>query len=201
MLESVLLSLIEALKQLSYFGVILALTFEFVPAELVLPLVGYWVYQGDMNLYLAILAGTIGGVCGPLTLYALGRYGGRPLVLKYGKYFLVKEKEIDAADRFFNKYGSGVAFFGRFIPGVRTAISFPCGMAKMNVWLFSIYTFVAMLPVTAIYVYLGYKLGPKWKEVGPIVSQYMQPIGIGIVVLIALFFIIKYVRNKQVGQS
>lgn len=111
MLESVLLSLIEALKQLSYFGVILALTFEFVPAELVLPLVGYWVYQGDMNLYLAILAGTVGGVCGPLTLYALGRYGGRPLVLKYGKYFLVKEKEIDAADRFLISTALGSLFW------------------------------------------------------------------------------------------
>jgi len=197
LLETVVLSLVEALKQLSYFGVILALTFEFVPAELVLPLVGYWVYQGDMNLYLAILAGTIGGVFGPLTLYALGRYGGRPLVLKYGKYFLVKEKEIDAADRFFDKYGAGVAFFGRFIPGVRTAISLPCGMAKMNVWQFSIYTFVAMLPITALYVYLGYKLGPKWEDVGPIVSQYMQPIGIGLLIIIVVFFIFKYVKKKQ----
>ncbi|WP_210611314.1 DedA family protein [Priestia flexa] len=197
MLETVVLSLVEALKQLSYFGVILALTFEFVPAELVLPLVGYWVYQGDMNLYLAILAGTIGGVFGPLTLYALGRYGGRPLVLKYGKYFLVKEKEIDAADRFFDKYGAGVAFFGRFIPGVRTAISLPCGMAKMNVWQFSIYTFVAMLPITALYVYLGYKLGPKWEDVGPIVSQYMQPIGIGLLIIIVVFFIFKYMKKKQ----
>ncbi|KSU88724.1 alkaline phosphatase [Bacillus sp. VT 712] len=196
MLETIVLSLVEALKQLSYFGVILALTFEFVPAELVLPLVGYWVYQGDMNLYLAILAGTVGGVFGPLTLYALGRYGGRPLVLKYGKYFLVKEKEIDAADRFFNKYGAGVAFFGRFIPGVRTAISLPCGMAKMNVWQFSIYTFVAMLPITALYVYLGYKLGPQWEDVGPIVSQYMQPIGIGLLVIIVIFFMFKYVKKK-----
>ncbi|AQX56001.1 DedA family protein [Priestia flexa] len=196
MLETIVLSLVEALKQLSYFGVILALTFEFVPAELVLPLVGYWVYQGDMNLYLAILAGTVGGVFGPLTLYALGRYGGRPLVLKYGKYFLVKEKEIDAADRFFNKYGAGVAFFGRFIPGVRTAISLPCGMAKMNVWQFSIYTFVAMLPITALYVYLGYKLGPQWEDVGPIVSQYMQPIGIGLLVIIVIFFTFKYVKKK-----
>ncbi|TYR79066.1 DedA family protein [Priestia megaterium] len=197
MLETVVLSLAEALKQLSYFGVVLALTFEFVPAELVLPLVGYWVYQGDMNLYLAILAGTVGGVCGPLTLYALGRYGGRPLVLKYGKYFLIKEKEIDAADRFFEKYGAGVAFLGRFIPGVRTAISLPCGMAKMNVWLFSIYTFVAMLPVTAIYVYLGYKLGPKWEEVGSIVSQYMQPIGIGLLLIVIIFFLFKYAKKKK----
>ncbi|WP_110112121.1 DedA family protein [Bacillus sp. CGMCC 1.16541] len=196
MLEELVLSLVEALKQLSYFGVVLALTFEFVPAELVLPLVGYWVYQGDMNLYLAILAGTVGGVCGPLTLYALGRYGGRPLVLKYGKYFLVREKEIDASDRFFEKYGPSVAFLGRFIPGVRTAISLPCGMAKMNVVQFSVYTFVAMLPVTAIYVYLGYKLGPQWEQVGPIVSQYMRPVGLVLIVCIILFVAFKLTRKK-----
>src|SRR5690606_19724442 len=92
MMEVLILQMMEALKSLSYFGIMLALTFEFVPAELVLPLAGYWVYEGDLVLYGAILAGSIGGVLGPLTLYALGRYGGRPMVIKYGKYFLVKEE-------------------------------------------------------------------------------------------------------------
>lgn len=136
-----LIGLIEGFKSLGYVGIALALTFEFIPAELVLPLTGFWIYEGDFNMILVILAGTIGGVTGPLTLYALGRYGGRPLVLRFGKYFLVREKEIVKAEQFFEKYGSGVAFFGRFIPGVRTAVSIPCGMANMNVWKFSIYTF------------------------------------------------------------
>ena len=71
----------------------LALTFEFIPAEVVLPMVGYWVYEGDMNFWLAVLAGTLGGTTGPLTLYALGYYGG-PLLIKYGKYFFIKEEQI-----------------------------------------------------------------------------------------------------------
>ncbi|MGQ0454592.1 VTT domain-containing protein, partial [Bacillus sp. SS-TM] len=106
-----------------------------------------------MNFWLAVLAGTLGGTTGPLTLYALGYYGGRPLLIKYGKYFFIKEEQIQKADDFFEKYGPVVAFVGRFVPGVRTLISVPCGMAKMNIWKFSIYTFVAMFPLTTLYVY------------------------------------------------
>lgn len=151
-MEEMIIHFIEFLKQFSYFGIILALTIETVPAEIVLPMAGYWVFQGDMNFLLAVLAGTLGGTTGPLTLYALGRYGGRPLILKYGKYFFVKEQHIDASDHFFRKYGASVAFIGRFIPGIRTAISIPCGISKMNVWKFSLYTFLAMLPITTLYI-------------------------------------------------
>lgn len=188
-MESLIMDMIEAFKSLSYFGVLLALTFEFVPAELVLPMAGYWVYQGDMNLYLTILAGSIGGVTGPLTLYALGKYGGRPLVLKFGKYFLVKEEQLAKADYFFGKYGAGIAFFGRFVPGIRTAVSLPCGMLKMNVWKFILYTYLAMLPVTTIYVYLGYKLGPRWEQAGVIFSQYANLLLIPIVIIVIWLFL------------
>jgi len=128
-METLIMQMVESFKELSYFGIMLALTFEFVPAELVLPLAGYWVYEGDMNLIGAIIAGSIGGVLGPLTLYALGRYGGRTVILKYGKYFFIKEEHMDKSDQFFEKYGGAVAFLGRFVPGVRTAISIPCGIA------------------------------------------------------------------------
>ncbi|QVY61750.1 DedA family protein [Cytobacillus gottheilii] len=196
-MEALILEMIEAFKGLSYFGIMLALTFEFVPAELVLPLAGFWVYEGDMNLYGAIIAGSIGGVLGPLTLYALGRYGGRPVVLKFGKYFLVKEEHIDKADEFFAKYGGAVAFLGRFIPGVRTAISIPCGMAKMNIWKFIIYTYVAMLPVTAIYVYLGYVLGPQWERAGAIFAQYANYLLIPIA-LFLIWFVFTRLRKRKI---
>lgn len=94
-------------KDLSYAGLVIALSFEFVPAELVLPMAGYWVYLGDMKLWLAILAGTVGGTFGPLTLYALGRYGGRPMVEKYGKYFLIRPHHVDASDKFLKNTAAG----------------------------------------------------------------------------------------------
>jgi membrane protein DedA with SNARE-associated domain len=190
-MEHLIIEFIEFLKGLSYLGVVIALTFEFVPAELVLPLAGYWVYQGDMNLWLVVLAGTVGGTFGPLTLYALGRYGGRPFILKYGKYFFIKEKQLAKADEFFEKHGGKVAFTARFLPGVRTLISIPCGMAKMNVWIFSVYTFIAMFPITFLYVYLGFKLGPKWKEVGALANEYLLPAGIGMFAVILAYVFIK----------
>ncbi|MCG7407255.1 DedA family protein [Paenibacillus sp. ACRRX] len=195
-MEQFIIDIVHQFKQLSYAGIIMALTFEFIPAEIVLPLVGYWVFQGDMNLWLAILAGSIGGVTGPLTLYALGKYGGRPLILKYGKYFLIREREIVASERFFAKYGAGVAFFGRFIPGVRTAISLPCGMANMSLVKFIAYTYAAMLPITSLYVYLGYRLGPKWKDVAPLAKAYLMPVAIVIAVLLVCFVVYHYVKRK-----
>ncbi|PSL41005.1 membrane protein DedA with SNARE-associated domain [Planomicrobium soli] len=195
-MEGLILQLMDALKGLSYFGIMLALTLEFVPAELVLPLAGYWVYQGDLNLYGAILAGSIGGVLGPLTLYALGRYGGRPMVLKFGKYFLVTEEHINKSDAFFEKYGGGVAFLGRFVPGVRTAVSIPCGMAKMNIWKFIFYTYIAMLPITSIYVYLGFRLGPQWTKAGEMMGQYANFLLLPIA-LVVFWMILKRRRKPK----
>jgi membrane protein DedA with SNARE-associated domain len=195
-MEKWILNVINFLKQLSYPGIVMALTLEFVPAELVLPLAGYWVYQGDFKLIPTILAGAIGGTLGPLTLYALGRYGGRPFIQRFGKYLFIREKQIIASDQFFEKYGGGVAFLGRFLPGVRTLISIPCGMAKMNVMVFSVYTFLAMVPITALYVYLGYKLGPEWEHVAPIAKQYMTPLALFLLLIITLYVWVKY-RNKR----
>ena len=111
MFEAFILSVLETLKGFGYFGILFALCFEFVPAEIVLPLAGFWVAEGDFHYALTVLAGSVGGTIGPITLYALGKYGGRPMVIKYGKYFLIQEKQIRAADRFFEKYGASVAFF------------------------------------------------------------------------------------------
>ncbi|WP_405170393.1 DedA family protein [Paenibacillus sp. FSL H8-0280] len=183
-------------KDLSYAGLVIALSFEFVPAELVLPMAGYWVYLGDMKLWLAILAGTVGGTFGPLTLYALGRYGGRPMVEKYGKYFLIRPHHLDASDKFFEKYGSGVAFIGRFVPGIRTVISIPCGMAKMNVFKFSIFTFLAMLPITSLYIYLGFKLGSQWEHVDEIVKPYIVPAAVVFLGAFGLYVLLKRWKRR-----
>lgn len=186
------------LKQFSYFGVLVALCFEFVPAEIVLPLAGFWIYEGEFNIHLMALAGTFGGTIGPMTLYALGKYGGRPMVIKYGKFFLVNQKQIDASDHFFKKYGAGVAFIARFLPLVRTAISIPCGMAKMNFWKFSAYTFLAMYPITYIYLYIGLKLGPHWSQAGALFNQYTCPLALVFLILIASYIIVRKIKRKKV---
>ena len=192
MIESFILLVIDFFKNFGYLGVLLALCFEFVPAEIVLPMAGFWVSQGEYNYILMVIAGTIGGTIGPITLYALGLYGGRPLVIKYGKFFLINEKQVNAADRFFEKYGAGVAFFARFLPVVRTAISVPCGMTKVPLGKFTLYTFCAMLPITALYIYLGMILQENWEQASTLFAKYSQPFIIAIVVFIVCFFIYKY---------
>ncbi|MBY7114875.1 DedA family protein [Bacillus sp. 17RED48] len=196
-MEQIALHFVNYLKQFSYLGVIVALSIECIPSEVVLPLVGYWVYQGDMNFWIATLAGAIGGTLGPLTIYLLGYYGGRPLLLKYGKYFFIKEEHIRKSDLFFEKHGPIVAFFGRFVPGVRTLISLPCGVAKMNIWKFSIYTFLAMFPLTALYIYIGMKLGEHWNKAGVIMEEHTIPI-LGVVcVMISTIIIYRLTKRKS----
>lgn len=180
-------------KELSYVGVIIALTFEFVPGELILPLVGYWVYKGEMSMLWAVVAGTIGGTTGPLTFYALGYFAGRPFLEKYGKYMFLSQKNIEKSERFFEKHGAFVAFSGRFIPGVRTAISLPCGIAKMNVMTFTLYTFLAMIPITYLYIYLGYMLGGNVKQVQQLLNIWFFPF----VLLLFIFYLILLFFKKR----
>jgi membrane protein DedA with SNARE-associated domain len=192
-MRDLIVSFLDIFKQLSYFGIVLALSCEIVPAEIVLPLVGFWVYEGDMIFWIAIISGTIGGTIGPLILYFIGRFGGRPFMLKYGKYLLIREKQIKVAEGFFQKYGGGVAFFGRFIPGVRTLIPVPCGIAKMNVGIFTMYTFLAMLPITILYVWLGQQFGPRWVDVGPFARDFLLKNA-----LVLLFVIFLYLGIRQI---
>ena len=201
MVEQLILDLVNWFKDLSYIGIFLALCIEFIPAEVVLPLSGFWVSEGDMRFWGVVIAGSLGGVVGPLTLYALGRFGGRPFIEKYGKYFFIKEDSLRKADAFFEKHGAFVAFSARFLPGVRTIISIPCGMAKMNVWVFSLYTLLAMAPITFFYVYLGVKLGQNWADVKGILNEYMLPFGVALVIGFIVYLLIKRKKNKEKTES
>lgn len=196
-MEEIIMSIIVWLKDLSYIGIVLALSFEAIPGEIVLPLAGYWVSKGDFVFWLTVLAGVVGGVTGPLTLYALGRFGGRPMILKYGKYFLIKEQHVNQADHFFEKYGAKVAFFGRFIPVVRSAISIPCGLAKMNVWTFIGYTTLGVIPITYAYVYLGFKLGENWERASVILEPYFKVIAILLAAGITVAVLYKLHKKKR----
>ncbi|GAF20495.1 LOW QUALITY PROTEIN: DedA family protein [Bacillus sp. JCM 19047] len=193
-MEQLLFDLMEWFKDLSYLGVFIALCIEFIPAELVLPLAGFWVSEGEMLFWGVVVAGSLGGVVGPLTLYSIGRFGGRPLLEKYGKYIFMKEENLQKADRFFQSHGAFVAFSARFLPGVRTLISVPCGMAKMNPWIFR-YTRFAMAPITFFYVYFGVELGENWAEVKGLLQQYLVPFGIGLVMVFFIYLLVK--RRKS----
>ncbi|MBA4049156.1 MAG: alkaline phosphatase, partial [Sphingomonas sp.] len=111
-----------------------------LPSEIIMPFAGYLVYKGQMNLYLAATAGAIGCNLGSIIAYEVGKRGGRPLLLRYGKWVLIGAGEIEAADRFFARFGNMAVLIGRLLPAIRSFIAFPAGVARMPLIPFHIYT-------------------------------------------------------------
>lgn len=133
-----------------------------LPSEIIMPFAGYLVYKGQMNLYLAATAGAIGCNLGSIIAYEVGKRGGRPLLLRYGKWVLIGEGEIEAADRFFARFGNMAVLIGRLLPAIRSFIAFPAGVARMPLVPFHIYTFVGSWPWCFGLAWLGMVLGEKW---------------------------------------
>lgn len=192
--------ILDFLTGLGYWGIMLGLMIEIIPSEIVLAYAGFLVQQGKINFVEAIIFGTIGGVIAQLFIYWIGRYGGRPFVEKYGKYILINKKHIDSAENWFNQYGGGVIFTARFVPVVRHAISIPAGMARMPLWKFTTLTTLAIIPWSILFVLLGKQLsktGKSWNNIHELSDQYTLPFIAAAVGLLALYFIIKIVRNRR----
>jgi membrane protein DedA with SNARE-associated domain len=162
-LATFVIGIIEAT---GYWGVMLLMAIESacvpLPSELIMPFAGYLVSQGKMNLYLAATAGALGCNLGSIVAYEAGKRGGRPVVEKWGKYLLIGPDELDAADRFFVRWGSLAVLIGRLLPVIRTFIAFPAGVARMRLVPFHIYTFVGSWPFCLALAYLGKVLGDAW---------------------------------------
>lgn len=149
-----------------YVGIALLMAIESacipLPSEIIMPFAGYLVYKGQMNLYLAATAGAIGCNLGSIVAYEVGKRGGRPLLLRYGKWLLIGEGEIEAADRFFARFGNMAVLIGRLLPAIRSFIAFPAGVARMPLVPFHIYTFVGSWPWCFGLAWLGMVLGERW---------------------------------------
>jgi membrane protein DedA with SNARE-associated domain len=158
--------IISFLEYGGYFGVFTLMTLESmllpIPSEVILPFAGYLAYRGSMNLILAILAGTLGGLTGSLISYGIGYYGGRPFIIKFGRYILLREQELSVVENWFKKYGSMSVFLTRLVPIFRTFISIPAGIGEMNIFKFTLYTTLGSLIWSIVLVYLGFSLGKNW---------------------------------------
>lgn len=190
-MKDFILTILMALTDLGYFGIALGLMIEIIPSEIVLGYGGYMISLGKISWFGAVLAGTIGGTLAQLFLYWLGYYGGRPVLEKYGKYILINKKHIDIAEKWFEKYGTGVIFSARFIPVVRHAISIPAGIAKMSPVKFTTFTVAAIIPWTILFLYLGTVLGSNWADIKEFAQPYVMPAIIGAVVLGVIYFLVK----------
>ncbi|MEK3853579.1 DedA family protein [Cytobacillus sp. FSL H8-0458] len=175
-MEEIIAGIFELLSQLGYAGIALGLMVEVIPSEIVLSYGGFLVSTGDIHFIGALLAGIAGGTLAQLFLYWLGAYGGRPVLDKYGKYLLIQRKHLDASEKWFEKYGTGVIFTARFIPVIRHAISIPAGIAKMPLSVFTIYTIAAMVPWTVLFLLLGMELGDHWRDIKEYAKPFILPI-------------------------
>ena len=164
-----------------------------VPSEVVMPPLGFLVQQGKYGWTEAIMATSIGSLAGSLFSYWLGAVGGKPLAMKVGKWFLINEEHLDLSTRWFTKYGSATVFVCRFIPVVRHFISIPAGMAKMNLWKFSLYTVIGATLWNSVLLYLGYWLKDNWK----IIEKYRTPIDVVIVVGLILCAVAWYYMHMK----
>jgi membrane protein DedA with SNARE-associated domain len=178
MLEKLLAPLahfaITLISSLGYTGVALAMAIESacipLPSEIVMPFSGYLVAQGRFTLLGIALAGTVGCVVGSLVAYALGYFGGekvvRQIIRKYGKYLFIHESEFDQAIHWFDKYGNMITFTSRLLPVIRTFISLPAGIAKMNIYQFLGYAAAGSFIWSYLLGYIGFKLGQNWDTLG-----------------------------------
>ncbi len=178
MTEHILGSLVQfviwVISSSGYAGIALLMAIESacipLPSEIIMPFAGYLVSTGRfgggdtwVGLIWVATAGAIGCNLGSVVAYWVGAIGGRPLVLRYGKYLLLSPHDVDRIDAFFSKYGSITVLIGRLLPVVRTVIAFPAGVARMPQLRFHVYTFVGSWPWCFALAYVGKQLGDRWE--------------------------------------
>ena len=177
-----------------YLGIVLLMAIESacvpLPSELVMPFAGYLVSQGQMNLFVAATAGALGCNLGSIVAYEAGKRGGRPLAERWGRYLLIGPGELDAADRFFARFGPAAVFVGRLLPLIRTFIAFPAGVARMPLVPFHLYTFAGSWPFCFALTWIGMKLGHAWNSDPRIKAAFHSldaVIGVLLAIAVALF--------------
>ena len=189
-------------------GIVLAMAIESccipLPSEVVIPVAGLLLAKHQLlsgantieGIVLIGLAGSVGGLIGSIAAYGIGYKGGRPLMLKYGRYVLISQHDADLADRFFQRWGSVTAFFSRLLPVIRTYISLPAGITKMSFVKFCIYSFLGSLPWCILLAYAGVVLGNNMAVIEPYYKGFEDVILALIVVLIVLY-LWRHIRNDR----
>jgi len=189
-LELIIEATVNFIANLGYWGIGIGMAIESanipLPSEVILPFGGYLVSQSKLTFWGAVLAGTVGGTFGSIASYALGNWGGLPLLLRYGRYVHITESRLEQATRWFDHYGEKTVFFARLLPVIRTFISLPAGIARMNFGRFVVYTFLGSLPWSALLTYVGVKLGENWRAIEPLFRQF------DIVIILAVIGLIIY---------
>lgn len=184
-----------------YFGVFLAMAIESacipLPSEIILPFTGYMVFVGRFGLWQATLAATLGNLFGALVAYYLGLWGGRPFIKRFGRYIFIHEQQLSKTEKLFDRHGELTVFIGRLLPVVRTFISLPAGIARMNPVKMAIYTVAGALPWCFMLIVIGQKLGENWNTLKPLFHRLDLVVGIVILLIIGYWIFKHYVTMKK----
>ncbi|HXK41103.1 MAG TPA: DedA family protein [Candidatus Paceibacterota bacterium] len=191
---------LAVIKETGYSGIFVLSALESaaipIPSEVVIPFSGFLVIAGKFSLWGVVWVATLANLAGSIALFLIGRSGGRWFIEKYGRYFLIHKRDLDRADIWFEKHGIKAVFFSRMLPVVRTFISLPAGIARMNILKFSVFTFLGALPWNFTLAFIGYKAGENWN----LLHNYFRKANIFIVLLIVVlivWYIVKH-RNKPI---
>jgi membrane protein DedA with SNARE-associated domain len=197
LLTSIINFIVETVGSLGYTGIFIMMFLESsffpFPSEVVMIPAGYLAYKGEMNMYLVILFGILGSLAGSLFNYYLAVKFGRRFLIKYGKYFFITEETIVKMEVFFKNHGHISTFSGRLIPVVRQYISLPAGLAKMNLFVFSLYTSLGAGIWVAILAVLGYYLGDN----EGLIKEYLRYIIVAILIVLAILGFWYYKKTKK----
>ena len=201
MIHEIANTIVSYIGDMGYWGIFLLMflesTFFPFPSEIIMIPAGYLAFKGEMNIYIVVLVGILGSLGGAMLNYYLAKSLGRKLILKYGKYFFIKEETLNKLDLFFTKHGEISTFTGRLIPGIRQLISLPAGLARMNLATFSFYTSLGAGIWVVVLVAVGYLVGSN----EALISEYLKSatlIALVSVALITLFYVVRYKRRREI---
>lgn len=193
---------VGVVEQLGYAGLVVLVALENlippIPSELILPLAGFLAGQGRLSLPLVIVAATLGSVGGALVLYAFGRSLGRErldrVVRRYGRFVLIDGSDVDRAMDLFARHGRAAVLIGRLLPGARSLISVPAGLARMPLLSFIFFTAVGSAAWNSLLIGFGWVVGERWRELQPI-AQAFEWLIIGAAGIVVAVFVIRRARR------
>ncbi len=193
--------IVETVGSLGYIGIFIMMFLEStvfpIPSEVVMIPAGYLAHKGEMNIYIVIILGALGSLCGALFNYYFALKFGRTFLMKYGKYFFVSHETIEKTEVFFKDHGHISTFSGRLIPGLRHYISLPAGLARMNLFVFCLYTTLGATIWVIILTILGYYIGDN----EALVKEYLRYLIIGLLVFLILLGAWYYKKVKKTKVS
>ena len=191
---------IEVIHEWGYAGVFILMCLESalipIPSEVVVPLAGYLSYSGTFDFWTIVIITTMANLAGSLIAYLLGRSYGRRFLERYGKLLSLKKSDLELAERWFSKYGSLAILVGRMTPAVRTVISLPAGIGKMDPLSFSTLTFLGSIPWNFALTYAGVVMGENWFLIEELLGR------IDLLILTSVFLLLIYLlieRREELG--